>query len=136
MKANIFTVILSISMLAITTNNLEAQQAQQPPHETVAKQNAQSPNGKVKTSYVCFVNNRYMGKEQIPVNVNGKTYYGCCQGCVGNLKNNRKVRYATDPFSKKEVDKSTAYIVVKPGSSEVWYFESEKNYNSFANTRK
>jgi YHS domain-containing protein len=136
MRVNILTVILSISMFAVTTSNIEAQQMQKPPHETVAKQNAQSPNGKVKSSFVCFVNNRYMGKEQIPVEVNGKTYYGCCQGCVGNLQNNRKVRYAIDPYTNKEVDKALAYIVVKPGSSEVWYFESEKNYSSYSSANK
>jgi len=136
MKVSIITVILCITMCAIATSNIEAQQAPKPPHESVAVQNATAPTGKVQSSYVCFINNRYMGNEQIPVEVNGKTYYGCCQGCVGNLKNNRKVRYATDPYSNNEVDKATAYIVVKSGSSEVWYFESEKNYNSYSNGNK
>ena len=90
------------------------------------------PEGKVETSYVCFVNNRYMGKEQIPVEVNSKTYYGCCMGCVGKLKNDRTQRYATDPLTKKEVDKATAYIVMNPnGEGEVFYFASEDNYKKY-----
>ncbi len=88
--------------------------------------------GKVESSYVCYVNNKYMGKEQIPVEVNGKTYYGCCQGCVGNLKKNRAVRYAKDPLTGKEVDKATAYIVIKEiGKTDVLYFENKANYEKF-----
>ena len=88
--------------------------------------------GKVESSYVCFVNNEYMGKDQIPVEVNGKTYYGCCQGCVGNLKGNRKVRYAIDPFTGKEVDKATAYIVIKEvGKTDILYFKNKANYDAY-----
>lgn len=88
--------------------------------------------GKVKSSYVCYVNNKYMGKEQIPVKVDGKTYYGCCQGCVGNLKKNRAPRYAKDPLSGKEVDKATAYIVIKEaGKPDVLYFENKANYDKY-----
>jgi YHS domain-containing protein len=137
MKSNTLIIIISISLFAVTTINLQAQQAQKPPHEMATMQTAKLPIGNVQTSYVCFVNNKYMGKEQIPVEVNGKTYYGCCQGCVGNLQKNRKTRYAVDPYSKKEVDKSIAYIVVKPGGTgEVLYFESENNYNNYFKTKK
>jgi len=88
--------------------------------------------GKVQSSYVCYVNNKYMGKEQIPVEVNGKTYYGCCQMCVGKLQNNEEVRTAIDPLTDKEVDKATAYIVIKDlGKSDVLYFENKNNYEKF-----
>ncbi len=90
------------------------------------------PEGKVKTSYVCFVNNKYMGKEQIPVEVGGETYYGCCKGCVGNLKSNRKVRFAKDPLTGKEVDKAKAYIVTQgKGSKAVFYFKNKENYEKY-----
>jgi YHS domain-containing protein len=94
---------------------------------------AQLPEGKVQSSYVCYVNNKYMGKEQIPVEVEGKVYYGCCQGCVVTLQTRRDMRYAIDPLTEKEVDKATAFIVIKPGSDgAVQYFESEKNYQIYS----
>ena len=34
---------------------------------------------------VCMVNDRYMGVEQIPVQVEGRTYYGCCEMCKTRL---------------------------------------------------
>lgn len=34
-----------------------------------------------------------MGREQIPVKVDDKIYYGCCQGCVAKLENIRAERY-------------------------------------------
>ncbi|TVZ26844.1 hypothetical protein JM83_1835 [Gillisia sp. Hel_I_86] len=80
---------------------------------------------------VCMVNNAYMGKPQIPVPVNGKTYYGCCEMCVGALNGDEKARMATDPFSGKQVDKSEAFIVLQNEAGEVAYFESESNYKTY-----
>ncbi len=90
---------------------------------------------KLESSLVCYVNNSYMGKEQIPVEVDGKIYYGCCEGCVDKLKNIRETRYALDPLNGSEVDKAEAYIVLKPnGNGEVLYFESEENYIKYFNS--
>lgn len=85
----------------------------------------------VDPSLVCMVNDAYMGKPQIPVPVNGKTYYGCCQGCVDKLNNLESARIAIDPFSGNPVDKSEAYIVLMNPQGAVAYFESEANYNAF-----
>jgi len=85
----------------------------------------------VPKDLVCMVNNAYMGKPQIPVPVNGKTYYGCCEMCVGSLNNNETARVATDPFSNKPVDKTEAYIVLMDKDGRVDYFESEQNFKSF-----
>ena len=95
--------------------------------------NAQNENQeKLQSSYVCYVNDAYMGKEQIPVDVKGKVYYGCCQGCVEKLQKNRDLRYSIDPYSQNEVDKATAYIVLKEkGKSEVLYFENKENYEKY-----
>lgn len=90
------------------------------------------PSEKLKTSFVCMMNNKHFAVEQIPVEVSGKMYYGCCQGCVESLKNNRAIRYAIDPYSGEEVDKADAYIVLMPdGSQNVLYFKSEGNYMNF-----
>lgn len=90
---------------------------------------------KVDKSLVCMMNDKYMGgKKQIPIKVEEKTYYGCCQGCVTALQYKRSTRYSIDPFSGKEVDKAKAYIVLKEdGSKGVWYFESVENYLKFIN---
>ena len=82
------------------------------------------------TSHVCMVNNEVMGKPQIPVKVGEQTYYGCCKMCVGNIQQNRKVRFAIDPVSGKEVDKARAVIGAKPDGG-VLYFENEKNFQAF-----
>ena len=89
---------------------------------------------KLESSLVCFVNNKFMGIKQIPVEVDNKTYYGCCEDCVGKIKNIREVRYAKDPLTHVEVDKALAYIVIAPqGNNDVLYFESEENYLKFNN---
>lgn len=92
----------------------------------------------LKNNLVCMVNDKYFGTEQIPVVAEGKTYYGCCQGCVGNIQNNRAVRYARDPYSGVEVDKAGAFIVKNPDSikQEVLYFESKENFKRYLKTHK
>tara|TARA_B100000508_G_scaffold138607_1_gene135060 strand:- start:759 stop:1169 length:411 start_codon:yes stop_codon:yes gene_type:complete len=95
---------------------------------------AKTKGAKLKSSLVCFVNNKYMGIDQIPVEFEGKTYYGCCKDCVGKLQNIRQTRYATDPLTGAEVDKALAYIVISPrGNNDVLYFESEENYLKYTN---
>lgn len=85
---------------------------------------------------VCMVNNAYMGKAQIPVEHEGKTYYGCCQMCVRKIQAEREVRYATDPATGEEVDKANAYIARSPdGSDQVYYFESADTYRKFISRR-
>ena len=91
---------------------------------------------KIPNDLVCMVNDAYMGKPQIPVPVNGKTYYGCCQMCVGALNSNETARTGIDPFSNKEVDKTEAYIVLMKEEGDVAYFESKENYLSFLKKQK
>jgi len=90
----------------------------------------------VPNELVCMVNNAYMGKPQIAVPVNGKTYYGCCEMCVGKLNNEEAARTGIDPFSNKPVDKTEAYIVLMKKEGEVAYFESEENYLNYKKTHK
>lgn len=92
---------------------------------------------KLPNNQVCMVNNRFMNKEQIPVPINGKTYYGCCEGCVATLKNDISSRFYMDPLSGEQVDKAVAYIILKPGSAdEVLYFSSEANAKKFLKNKK
>ena len=66
----------------------------------------------VDNEKVCMVNDRFMVVKQIPIDVDGITYYGCCPNCVKKIQENIDgVRYSTDPVSGEKVDKATAIIV-------------------------
>lgn len=79
---------------------------------------------------VCMVNNQFIGRAQIPVEVAGRTYFGCCEMCKGRLTREASTRTAVDPFSGRRVDKATAVIAQDP-SGAVVYFESEANFSSY-----
>jgi len=80
---------------------------------------------KVEPKTVCMVNEQAMGKDQIPVEVDGKTYYGCCEMCKKALADNADKRVATDPVTGKQVDKAKAVIAAQE-DGRVWYFESDE----------
>ena len=85
---------------------------------------------KVPADRVCMVNDTRFPNAQIPVPVDGKTYFGCCEMCKGRLATDTVVRMATDPVSGKQVDKATATIGALP-SGKVIYFENEKNLDAY-----
>jgi YHS domain-containing protein len=87
----------------------------------------------VETKYVCMINNQRFDKEQIPVQVSGKTYYGCCEMCKTTLRNKPASRVATDPVSGKKVDKASAIIGAAP-DGKVFYFENQDNLKKFRST--
>lgn len=74
-------------------------------------------------SLVCMVNDRVMAQPQLPVLVQGRTYFGCCAGCVDRLNRDRTARVAVDPVSGREVDKSQAVMLQDEGAR-VLYFEN------------
>ena len=86
---------------------------------------------RVEPSLVCMVNNQYMGKAQIPIAVNGKTYFGCCEMCKSRLAQDPTSRAAVDPVSGATVDKATA-VIGRDATGAVVYFESEKNLQLYA----
>src|SRR5258705_11912729 len=65
---------------------------------------------KVEPKTVCMINEHAMGKDQIPVEVEGKTYYGCCEMCKKALATDASKRMAVDPVTGNQVDKATAGI--------------------------
>lgn len=86
----------------------------------------------LKNSKVCMINNKSMSTDQIVVQVNNKTYYGCCEACVKALKEDPATRFAIDPLSNEQVDKATAFIIGKPGTKDnVLYFKSKANANEY-----
>lgn len=87
----------------------------------------------VDRSNVCMVNNQDMGKPQIAIEVEGRTYFGCCDMCKTRLAQDATSRFAVDPVSNKSVDKSIAIIGRKPDGA-VMYFENEANFRSFSSS--
>lgn len=71
-----------------------------------------------------MVNDQFMGRTQIPVLVDGRTYYGCCAACKDKLEKQPSVRTARDPVTGEDVDKAKA-VIVQDASGKVLYFASE-----------
>jgi YHS domain-containing protein len=77
-------------------------------------------------SKVCMVTDQFMGTAQIPVDVAGATYFGCCEMCKARLANEPQTRTAKDPVTGADVDKAKAVIGREP-SGKIHYFASAEN---------
>ncbi len=88
------------------------------------------PLERVDPVRVCMVNDTVFPRDQIPVEVEGKTYFGCCEMCKGRLAKDEAIRMAIDPVSGKQVDKATAVIGAGP-DGKVQYFENEETFARF-----
>ena len=78
---------------------------------------------------VCMVNDTAFDTDQIAVEVEGATYYGCCPMCKERLKKDASMRMAIDPISGNEVDKAKA-VIGADANGKVQYFESEENLHA------
>jgi YHS domain-containing protein len=85
---------------------------------------------RVEAQKVCMINDHFMAAPQIPVSVEGKTYYGCCPMCEQRLRTQPDSRFGIDPVSKKRVDKASA-VIGKLESGSVLYFENEQTFNAY-----
>lgn len=85
----------------------------------------------VPNKEVCMVTNMHFARPQIPVQQAGKTYYGCCENCKATLQNDNASRVATDPLTKKSVDKAKAVIAANDTGA-VLYFESRANFEKYS----
>lgn len=84
----------------------------------------------VETKKVCMINNQVFEKDQIPIQVEGRTYYGCCEMCKERLAKDPASRQAVDPVTGKTVDKAKAVIGALPDGS-VLYFESVATFEKY-----
>lgn len=92
-----------------------------------------APQGKVTKvdpKRICMVTNTVFDNDLIPVKVNGKTYYGCCEMCKSMLTNDPRQRVAVDPVSGMKVDKSQAVIGVAANGSVV-YFQNDNDLEAY-----
>lgn len=81
-------------------------------------------------SLVCMVNDQFMGQPQIPIEVEGRTYYGCCAMCKERLGKEPGARTAQDPVTGEQVDKATA-VMIQDANGKVLYFASEDTLRRF-----
>ncbi|RYZ52823.1 MAG: TRASH domain-containing protein [Proteobacteria bacterium] len=126
MKLRRLAISLFLALPPFTASQLQAAAA---PTEN------QSGWKKVSNEKVCMVTDMLFAKKQIPIEVKGKTYYGCCENCKERLGKDAEVRKAVDPVSGKAVDKATASIAAGP-EGDVAYFENDANMNKFIASRK
>jgi YHS domain-containing protein len=89
-----------------------------------------SPLERVDAKYVCFVTKHRFDKEQLPVAVEGKTYYGCCGMCKAKLTEDAAQRCDVDPVSGAKVDKATA-VIGADSKGNVYFFENEENLKKY-----
>jgi YHS domain-containing protein len=93
------------------------------------------PLVKVEASKVCMVNEQFMDKEQIAVEVDGKVYFGCCNMCKERLATDESKRFAVDPVTGRKVDKAKA-VIGAAGDGSVAYFESDATFEKYNKTAK
>jgi YHS domain-containing protein len=103
----------------------------QPAEAAAPDQGATAGLKQVEPSLVCMVNNQFMGRPQIPISVEGKTYFGCCEMCKGKLATDPSSRAAIDPVTGAAVDKASA-VIAMDGTGAVKYFESEATMARYA----
>lgn len=123
-----FIGVLSLCLILVVTVFFSLAGAQDSENSDIG--NTAPTLSEVESKYVCMINDQIYKKEQIPVEVEGKTYYGCCKMCEAKLKSDPDSRESIDPVSNKKVDKAQSVIgATRDGN--VYYFENESNLQKF-----
>lgn len=117
--SNGIAAICTIGALALTLPNPAG--AKYPVGDTVKKVDAKS---------VCMVEKKRFHEPQLPVTVDGRTYYVCCKMHEAELRENPASRMDVDPISGNPVDKATATVGVDKAGN-VYFFENAKNLKLF-----
>ncbi len=123
---------LSILLVIMALTHMPQANAEKPNKSSTDNQSVITP---VEPQYVCMLNNHSYDKEQIPIEIEGKTYYGCCSMCEGQLRADPSTRSAIDPVSGNKVDKATSVIGSEP-DGKVYYFENQENMSQFKDDKK
>jgi YHS domain-containing protein len=131
LRVHLAVALVLLAGLASACKKKDVVEAEAP---TVSSAPAALPDGLTRiedASLVCMVNNTYMGKPQIPVDVDGKTYFGCCPMCKERLAKEADTRIAIDPVNGAQVDKALA-VLVKDADGNVLYFGSEDSLRRYS----
>lgn len=87
------------------------------------------------SSHICMLSNRFLGeKPHVPIDVEGKTYFGCCANCAARLGERPDARVAVDPVNGHTLDKAKA-ILARDATNKVLYFESEETFAQMQRSR-
>lgn len=116
------TLILTILMAFIAIPAMAAEDVHKHPESWLKP---------VETKFVCMMNDIAFDKEQMAIEIEGKTYYGCCAMCKEMLQKDPAKRSAVDPVTGNKVDKAQAVIGTDPHGM-AYYFESEENFHKYA----
>ncbi len=127
-KEQLLTILMVLVLIPV---GIFSQDQKVPVNPDVKK--AASSIIRVEAKYVCMGmgTNRLFERELIPAVVDGKTYYGCCEGCQSKLLKDPQMRSAIDPINGAVVDKATAVIGALLNGV-VHYFETEETMGQFA----
>lgn len=83
-----------------------------------------------KREFVCMMQDTVMLKPGIPIEHEGKTYYGCCANCSKAIQAEpQRFTKTQDPVTGETVDKASAFIYGIDGSA--FYFASEASREAF-----
>ena len=85
---------------------------------------------RIPSERVCMVQDRVFPTAQTPIDLQGRTYYGCCAMCAGQLRRDASLRQAKDPISGRTVDKASA-VIGQTADGAVLYFESEETFRQY-----
>jgi len=135
MKRVVVPAILAVSAAVLFVTPAVAQSDKPAkPGMSMGDAPATQPSGKLtkvdSPKRVCMVTNKAFADDQIAVEVEGKTYYGCCEMCKGRLTSDAKLRSAVDPVSQKPVDKADA-VIAADSKGKVFYFENDENLAAY-----
>lgn len=90
----------------------------------------------IPNRFVCMLRGDVKSRPTLPIEVNSKTYWACCQNCLGKLqRNENNVLFAIDPLSGESVNKADAIIRRDPQNNKrVFFFKSNETYNQYLET--
>ncbi len=131
----LLTNILSYPLAAQSKEKEKAPSSSLHKHEQAAPAQSVASWHKADPKRVCMVTDMEFPRDQIPIKVKDRTYYGCCENCKERLGTDEVVRKAVDPISGKSVDKAKASIAAGPDGSVV-YFENDANLEKFIASKK
>lgn len=128
-RRTLLVTLIALATIALSACTKDAPPSSAPtgaePATSTAPASSAAPLTRVEDpSLVCMVNDTFMAKPQIPVAVDGRTYYGCCPMCKERLANDPAVRTASDPVTGERVDKATA-VIARDADGAVRYFASD-----------
>ncbi|MBA3395967.1 MAG: hypothetical protein H0T89_25270 [Deltaproteobacteria bacterium] len=130
---SIITLGFALGLAACSNESTSTPQTTAPTGQTSSSAPIALPAGMTRVAdptQVCMVNNQNMNKPQIPIEVAGRTYYGCCAMCKDRLGNDPSSRVARDPVTGEQVDKSMA-VIIQDTTGKVLYFASEDTLRRF-----